>query len=148
MVQTATSSSIVALDIGDKRIGVAKASVIARLPSPHSVISNDKSVIQTIKSLVEAEAAIALVIGLPRNLEGEDTNQTKRVRVFANELKKSLDLPVYLQDESLTSVQAADELKGQVVRYNKGAIDKLAATYILGDFLAEHGDYGKSHQGI
>ncbi len=134
------SSTIIALDVGEKRIGVATASLAAKLPSPQRIILRDKKTIKTIASMVNDQNAVILVVGLPRGLEGQNTAQTKRVKDFARQLRRTVKVPVYLQDEALTSVQAQAELADKA-RYNKGAVDALAATYILGDFLTEHREF-------
>ncbi|HSX52987.1 MAG TPA: Holliday junction resolvase RuvX [Patescibacteria group bacterium] len=131
-------SHIIALDVGERRIGVAIASLEARLPSPHGVIINSVDVLDDIQHLVVKEAAMAVVVGLPRGLDGQETAQTKTVREFANSLKDKLDIPVHFQDEALTSKLAEQELKDRGVGYNKEDVDALAATYILKDFLETH----------
>lgn len=140
MTKTAATSSILALDVGAKRIGVARASLASKLPSTHGVINNDKDVMDSIKQLIMEEQSVALVVGLPRGLDGQETAQTKQVRQFVDELKTVIEIPIHFQDESLTSVKAQDQLKTKAVLYNKGAVDELAASYILDDWLAHHGE--------
>lgn len=130
--------TVLALDVGDVRIGVASASLVARLPSTQGFIEQTEEVVKAVQDRVKQQNAIAVVVGWPRSLSGQPTAQTKKVEEFAAQLKKALRVPVYLQDEALTSKQAEAELSSQKGLYNKGAIDALAATYILGDFLAEH----------
>ena len=131
-----TPDSILALDFGDRRIGVAIASLVARLPRPLMTLQTDDDYMQSLTQIVKDEAVGALVVGLPRNLSGEDTAQTKLVREFAHQIEK-LGLPVHFQDEALTSQKAEAELK-QRGPYNKEDVDALAATYILEDFLNSH----------
>ncbi len=128
---------LLALDVGNSRIGMAVALVAAKLPSPHSTITNDESSIKTIKDFIDNNEVVAVIIGLPRGLDGQETGQTKIVRRFAAKLKDNINQPVYLQDEALTSVNAKDELRDRKIQYNKGMVDALAATYILRDFLIE-----------
>ena len=136
MTQPQTKSAI-ALDVGGKRIGVAIANLIAKLPQPHGVIVNDEEAADNIKQLISEQNASILVIGLPRGLDGQETAQTKEVRQFADEIKKSISLEIEWQDEALTSKQAHDELESKGL-YNREAVDALAATYILSDFFAQH----------
>lgn len=133
-----TNSSVLALDVGSKRVGVAVASVIARLPHPVTTLNNDDNFFESLKSIISQEDAGALVVGLPRGLQGQDTDQTRAIEAFVEELKQQIDLPVYLQDEAVTSEHAEAELKGRGKPYDKGDIDALAATYILDDWLANH----------
>lgn len=129
------SSYILALDIGEKRIGVALASTIARLARPLTVLENDGTIYGRIKELAARENAQAVIVGLPRSLQGEDTAQTRYVRSFAVRLGEETDLEIILQDEALTSRQAESELRSRGKKYAKGDIDALAATYILEDYL-------------
>lgn len=131
------TKSAAALDVGDKRIGVSLATLVARLPQPHGVIANNEQAYSNVKKLIEEHNVSLLVIGLPRGLDGQETAQTEQVRQFVDQLKKMVDLPIHWQDEALTSRQAHAELE-QKGLYNKEAVDALAATYILSDFFAQH----------
>jgi putative holliday junction resolvase len=130
-------SNIIALDVGDKRVGVARANSIARLPSPLVTLTRGDNFWLALEKLVADESAGVIVVGLPRNLEGNDTAQTKMAREFIVELKKRFDIPVETTDEALTSHKAEKELNARGKTYNKGDIDALAATYILEDYLNE-----------
>lgn len=129
------SSSILALDVGERRIGVAIASKLARLPRPLTTLNNEGAIWQRIEDLAQQEAADVVVVGLPRNLSGEDTAQTAYVRAF---VQPSSKFSVVFQDEALTSQKAESELKSRGKPYEKGDIDALAATYILEDYLQQH----------
>lgn len=133
-MQTKTTS-IIALDVGNSRIGVAVANSIARLANPLRVISNNQTVWDEIKKLLIDENAEMVVIGLPRSLSGEETAQTKIVRTFAESLSAKTDVPIVMQDEALTSRQAEAELRLRGKKFAKGDIDTLAAVYILDDYL-------------
>jgi len=132
---------ILALDVGEVRIGVATANLVSRLPQPWGVIEHPSNAADIIKSLLKEHNIVAVVVGLPRGLDGQETSQTKLVRAFTDNLKQKIHLPFYLQDEALTSVQAEKELKQRKIKYNKGDVDALAATYILSDFLNEHREF-------
>ncbi len=77
-----------------------------------------------------------IVIGLPRNMDGQDTSQTTAVRAFSNRLKDELGIPITWQDEAATSAKAIDELNARGKPFVKEDIDALAATYILEDYLS------------
>lgn len=134
MNQTA-NNTIIALDVGDQRIGIARASVRARLPSPLTTLAHDPTIFDTINEVISEEQAVAVVVGLPRGMDGQETDQTKTVRLFSEQLKKHIKIPVYLQDEALTSKKAEQELATRKGQYDKAMIDALAATYILEDYL-------------
>ena len=134
----AIPNSILGLDVGDRRVGVAAASLAARLPRPVTTLVRDDGFLTALQAIIDAEGAELLVIGLPRDLSGQSTAQTKATEAFAAELGRHYNLPVRLQDEAVTSRQAEAELKARGKEYKKADIDALAATYILEDFLAEN----------
>jgi putative Holliday junction resolvase len=134
----ATPESVLGLDMGGKRIGVALASLEARLPNPLATLLNDENLIAELQKIILAENVSALVVGLPRGLEGQSTAQTAAAEAFASSLKEHFDLPVHLQDEALTSQKAEDELEARGAGYKKSDIDALAAAFILEDWLAEN----------
>jgi putative Holliday junction resolvase len=133
-----SSSTILALDVGGRRIGVAAANVVARIAHPLVTIENTPDISSVLQQLIDEQQAVGLVVGLPRNLQGEETEQTRTVKTFVTSLKERIAMPVYWQDEAVTSRQAEAELAGRGRPYVKGDIDALAATYILEDFLHEH----------
>lgn len=114
------------------------ADLQARLPSPLTTILRGKSTPSDIQNLIDQHAAKALVVGLPRGLDGQNTAQTAAVEEFKAELEQVLTVPVYWQDEAVTSVQAEEELKSRGKPYTKEDIDSLSATYILEDFMRDH----------
>lgn len=129
---------LIALDVGTKRIGVAKADSKVRIAIPYSAVEVDGNEFQKIASLARAWDIDSFVIGLPRNSQGEETEQSRYVRQFARELKKVIpSAKICFQDESLTSVEAEKRLKNRKKGYKKGDIDSEAATIILQDFLEE-----------
>ena len=131
-------SSILALDVGQARIGVALATSVARLASPLTTLPNNDDFLDSLRKLVAEHAVSVLVVGLPRGLDGQETGQTSYVREFAATLD-TLGLPVHLQDEALTSAHAEQELRNRGVAYTKEDVDSLSATYILEDYLqGEH----------
>jgi len=132
---------LIGLDIGEKRIGVARANSDVRLAAPYGTLSNDEHIFQKIADLVDNEKVETVVVGLPRNSMGEETKQSDYVRNFMASLK--LTVPVYFQDESLTSVLAEEQLQGNKKPYEKNDIDSRAAVLILNDYLERNFD-GKS----
>lgn len=123
---------ILAIDYGSKRVGLATASSEARLASPLKTIQNSEQLLSEIAEVAKTEAAELLVVGLPRGLEGQETSQTGLVRAFSRELADYTGLPVALQDEALTSLEAEKQLK----KGKKSDVDSLAAAIILDDYLS------------
>lgn len=135
---TNNDARVVALDVGSKRIGVATANVIARLPAPLRTLEVGDDIVQQIHELLTEQAAVALVVGLPRGLEGQDTAQTRTIQDFVATFAADLKIPLYWQDEAVTSVLSEAVLQAKKQEYTKGDIDALAATLILDDFLTTH----------
>ena len=130
--------TILSLDVGAKRIGVARAYLEAPFPGPLTTLENPDSFQDDIVRLATAENAAAVIIGLPRGMQGQETDQTAVVREFGAHLGEKLSVPVYWTDEAVTSEKAEAELKRRRKPYVKGDIDALAATYILEDFLRDN----------
>lgn len=137
-MKTHLHNTVIALDVGERRVGVALAHLQSRLPAPLTTLQHDASIAETVQKLVDEHAAKSVVVGLPRGLDGQHTAQTRAIEAFKAELEQHLTVPVYWQDEAVTSRQAEDELKSRGKPYKKEDIDALSATYILEDFMREH----------
>jgi putative Holliday junction resolvase len=135
---------LMALDVGDRRIGVAVAEEDVRFPRPHTTLEQSSNVFDEIAAIAKEHDATVMVVGLPRNLQGEATEQTRTVEAFAKALESRLSVPIAWQDEALTSVKAEEELASRGKAYNKADVDALAATYILEDYIAEHPNVAKN----
>lgn len=135
------NARIVALDIGGKRIGVASANVVARLAAPLKTLEVTDSIIEDIRQLLAQETASAVVLGLPRGMQGQETEQTKTVEAFGKQLEQAISIPLYWQDEAMTSKLSEAKLNASKKSYSKGEIDALAAAYILEDFLASQSEF-------
>ena len=131
---TRTKHSFLALDIGEKRIGVAKADNDVRIAFPLCAVDVDELWLNRLREIVTEVQPSVLVVGYPRNQQGEATAQTREVERTAKQLE-TLKVPVVFQDESLTSVLAEDYLKRNNKTYTKADIDAHAAAIILGDYL-------------
>lgn len=129
---------IIGLDVGTKRIGVAKADTDTRIAIPDGIVLVNGQEFAEIARLGRLYDTNLFVIGLPRNSLGEETAQSTYVRNFAHRLARTIkDCKIYFQDESLTSVEAENRLKARKKHYQKGEIDAEAAAIILQDCL-EH----------
>jgi putative holliday junction resolvase len=128
------TKSFLALDVGEKRIGVAIADDMVKIAVPLDTIDVDGGEVERIARLVIEEHVDTVVVGYPRNQSGEATLQTEYVEAFARQLSDIAPKLVF-QDESLTSVLAEQQLKKYGRPYTKGDIDAQAAALILTDFL-------------
>ena len=126
---------ILSLDIGDRRVGVAIASANTKLARPLITLINDNKLIANIRDIIKENQVETLVVGLPRTLDGQDSDQTKKVRLVIEQLTRQLPVKVESQDEALSSVRAEEELSTHGKIFKKADIDKLAACFILEDYL-------------
>ncbi len=127
---------ILAFDIGEKRIGVARADSSTRIAVPVGFIAVDGSEWQEIAKIARLNSTNFFILGLPRSNEGNETAQSMYVRQFAKTLMEKMpEAKIRFQDESLTSVVAEERLRSRKKKYEKGEIDAEAATIILQDFL-------------
>lgn len=122
--------------MGERRIGVALGDTAVRIAIPYDTLSVDGGEVREIAELVVRENIETIVVGYPRNQQGEATAQSRYVEEFAAKLSDMAT--VKFQDESLTSVMAENRLKSRQRQYQKGDIDKEAAAIILQDYLEEY----------
>lgn len=129
---------IIGLDVGTKRIGVAKADTSVRIAIPNGYVLVNGQEIPEILRIARLNDTNFFVVGLPRSNDGNETAQSAYARKFADTLAASMPgARIYFQDESLTSVVAEERLKKRKKNLEKGEIDAEAASIILQDFI-EH----------
>jgi putative Holliday junction resolvase len=132
------AKKLLALDIGSRRIGVAIADSDTKMAQPLVTLDVTPGIMRGLSKLIAENNTDCLVCGLPRGIEGQDTEQTRYTLDFIDRLKENVKIPVYTQDEAVTSYKAEQELISRGKPYQKSDIDKLAAVYILEDFLQSH----------
>ncbi len=119
---------IISRDVGEKRIGVARADSSVRIAIPVTTIEVNGNEYDEIARILKLYNTNFLVLGLPRSNEGNETAQSAYVRNFASILAEKIpDAKIRFQDESLTSVEAEKRLKARKKNYAKGEIDAEAA---------------------
>lgn len=134
---------ILSIDYGKKRTGVA-------VTDPLQIIAGGLATVATcelmnfLRSYVARESVELIVIGEPKQLNGEPSENLPRVKQFAAQLRKALpDIPVEFYDERFTSVLAHktifDSGIGKKARQNKALVDEISATIILQDYLRMKG---------
>lgn len=129
--------AILALDVGTVRIGLAIAMLDSRFARPLITLANSENFTEQLLKIIKDEAVGELIVGLPRGLDGQETAQTSYVRTFTATIESVTKIPCHFQDEALSSVRAKTELQTRGKDYSKAAVDALAATYILEDYLGE-----------
>lgn len=130
---------IVALDIGDVRIGVAVSDFMRIIANPREtyIRKNEDADIEYFIQLAKKEEADTFVVGLPINMDGTEGPRVEICRAFGEKLREKSGLKVDYQDERLTTVTAERMLIEADVRREKRkqVIDKVAATIILESYL-------------
>ena len=130
-----TKGRILAIDPGERRIGVAAADLGLRVAIPLTTIEGGPDAVEAVARLVEEEGARALVVGLPLSLSGALGPQAQRVQALAGALAQRLAVPVLTWDERLTSAEARRRLSSGGGRRDKRDVDALAAAIILQAYL-------------
>jgi putative Holliday junction resolvase len=127
------------IDLGRVRVGVAVADELGLMahPRPYLDGKNPKRLLSRLRELAESEQIGVFVLGLPRHLDGREGTAARRARRFAEELSRATGLPVELQDERLTTVEAAGRLREQGLdsRAARARIDSAAAALLLQSWL-------------
>ena len=130
---------ILALDVGDARIGLAASDLMQIIANPLETYHRRKndSDFSYIADLAKQKEAELIVCGLPLGMNSRENDQTQKTRAFVEKLSEYTDLPVKFIDERLTTVSAEKVLiEGGVRRENrKNVVDKVAATIILQNYL-------------
>ncbi len=130
---------LVALDLGTKRIGVAVSDELQFTVRPLPVIERKswKKVLKQIIRILEEFDAVGLVLGLPYNTDGSESEMSQEARRLAGNFSLSVNVPVFLQDERLTSYAATGYLRktGVAEKDIRKRVDSEAAAIILSDFI-------------
>lgn len=127
------------IDYGEKRVGLAVSDPTLTIAQPYKTIifTSPKNLIAELTVVIKELDIKKVILGLPLTMKGTDSIKTREVREFGDKLIKVLDIPVFLFDERLSSVQAHTVLKqmGKQPSKNRSKVDQLAAQHILQAFL-------------
>lgn len=128
-----------AIDYGNKRVGLAICDASQTIVSPLAVLENGKQLIKKIVDTIETENVGGIVIGLPLNMDDSQGPQAKLTQQFAERLKKHTQIPIHFQDERLSTFAAEEKLSA--IEYKgkkrKRRLDAFAAAEILQTFLEQ-----------
>ena len=129
--------SILGLDVGNKRIGVAMSEGSVAVPLTTILRKRDSSAIEEILTLVREYEADEIVVGMPLSLSGEAGQQAERTARFAEALAKNTSVPVSYEDERYSSVEAERLMResGAKPSRDKARVDAAAAAVILQSYL-------------
>ncbi|WIG61954.1 MAG: Putative Holliday junction resolvase YqgF [Ktedonobacterales bacterium] len=130
---------ILALDVGQARIGVAVSDETELLATPRGVVTrrSDATALAAIARMVTEAGAGQVVVGLPVSFDGQLHGQARSVQRFAEKLRAMLAVPLEFADETLSTVRAEEQLRAAGVRPEKlrERIDAAAAAIILQEYL-------------
>ncbi len=131
---------VLAIDYGDRRIGLAKSDPSGFLASGLDTFhwkSDVEKVLSHISELTKLYKVAKIVIGMPLNMDGTKGERARVTENFAKMVEKATGLEVIFWDERLTSVEAKEVLKlqGKKNWKDKGAVDRAAACHILQSYL-------------
>ena len=133
------AGKLLGLDLGTKTIGVAVSDGVRYTATPLETIQRTKFTADAARllALIEENAAVAFVIGLPLNMDGSEGPRAQSTRTFARNLSQKTPLPILFWDERLSTSAVTRMLIEADTRRDRRAevVDKLAASYILQGFL-------------
>lgn len=126
--------AIISIDYGSKKLGTALSALGHSMCLPYKLISktDDNDKIKELLDIIKDKNICAIIIGLPINMDGTPSEQTAITLKFAKELSAKTDLPIFMQDERLTSKLAGNLLKGfGLNRKQRNAQDDLTAASLI-----------------
>jgi len=130
---------VMALDVGERRVGVAMSDLSQTLASPYTTLQAHPQAVlfQKIQQLIIKEEVVALVVGLPISLNGQEGPQAQRIRQFIEALLTCVSVPLQTCDERYTTAEAQRMMieAGLRPEQRKAKIDEVAASIILQDYL-------------
>ena len=136
-----TSTRSLALDIGDRRIGVALSDTLGIIATPFKIITrlDEEQDIAAILDVVEENQVGVIVAGLPLGIDGEMTNQAEKVKAFTDKIVRKSKIPIEFRDESSTTSEARRIMLSSRSRKNRRAShdDDVAAAVLLQAYLEE-----------
>lgn len=139
---------VMALDVGDKTIGIAISDALLLTAQSRPTIRRKdlQSDLETLRRLAAENEVHEIVIGQPLHMDGRESPQSQKVARFAEEVRKVLDLPIVFWDERLTSFEAEQHLEqmGLNWRQRRDQVDKIAAMIILQNYLDSRPTSGSS----
>lgn len=130
------------IDYGSKKVGIALSDEAGSMGFPHGILENAPALLETVATLIEKEQVGAVVIGESLDLDGSENAIAKDARAFGARILERTGLPVYFEDERLTSAQARrqfDRAEKSRAPKERGQVDASAAALILTNYLSYHG---------
>jgi len=131
---------VLGVDFGERRVGVSVSDPSGLIAQSWGIITrtSHRQVAERLAELVQELEAARIVVGLPFSSAGEEGFQARRVRRFVEVLESTVQVPVELWDETLTSVEADRLLAGRPERKRRRHRDDVAAAVLLQSYLDAH----------
>jgi len=130
---------ILAIDYGDVRVGLALSDLTCTIAQPFKTLNYDDidHLINQLSEIITEKQVNKVVVGIPYNMKGDDTQQTTKVREFVSILEQKLGYEIIFVDERLTSSEAEKFMHQMDIKtgFNKDKIDKIAASIILQEYI-------------
>ena len=130
---------ILGIDYGDVRVGLSLSDLTQTIAKPFKTInySSSENLLDQLKRIIVEYEVCKIVVGIPYNMKGENTQQTLKVKEFISFLKYNSSYDIALIDERLSSIEAEKTMHKMNIKtgFNKAKIDKIAASIILQEYL-------------
>jgi putative pre-16S rRNA nuclease len=128
---------ILAVDFGEKRIGLATSDASGSLATPRLTLQrrDDGAAVERLRQFCEEEEVELVVFGIPRSPDGGESAFADRIRSFARKFAAQTSLPVLFHEETLTSDEAARRSGKRPRSGDREGLDPAAAAVLLEDFL-------------
>ncbi len=133
-------SRVMAIDYGERKIGIAMSDSLRIISYPYKTIDRKKTpnYFAEIKNIIEEKKVGAIVVGYPITMDGNESKQTKVTSKFIEDLRQQINIEIHKCDERLTSKEAQRYLQQQNIKigHNKEKVDQISASIILDQFLS------------
>lgn len=128
---------VLAIDYGEKRVGIAISDPLGLTAQPYPFFVNDARLLDNLRSLIDEKDIKKIVLGYPKTLRNTHSEQTDRVAAFRQILEEEFALEVIYEDERLSSQAAQKQLRELDMTHKKqrGKIDSQAAAFFLKTYL-------------
>jgi putative Holliday junction resolvase len=126
-----------AIDYGEKRVGLAITDPLGIISQPFLTIENksQKKLIKRLKFIIQENSVGLILVGNPLSHNGQATKMSRKIAVFVDELKKVVSVDVQLWDERFTSKYAVNTLKDVGLKKKGSKIDQIAASLMLDEYI-------------
>ncbi|MBX3007706.1 MAG: Holliday junction resolvase RuvX [Melioribacteraceae bacterium] len=133
---------ILAIDFGEKRIGIAITDPLKIFAYPLTTLNNDSKLMDALKEIINKYSVTKIILGIPLREDGSETVISRKVMNFKLDVEMEFNIDIELVDERYSSSIAKDRIIESVVskkkRRDKSLLDKNAAAVILEDWLRSH----------